>query len=373
MIISSHFLKRLLRNTFHVLIMLVAPALLIGFLFGYSNPAGYGRKLAVGLVDRDNTPLTRMLAESLAGKNRIIDLVDETQIRSALAEGKADYVLVIEPGFTTAILKNREPVIRGYSIRESNTALPVKINLAGFISAARTIAAAAGGDEGLFYRGMGYYASGSFILDKAILAEGEKDVSPVLGGTGLLAMSMLFLATTAAIFLLRDRENRTLYRILAAPVTMLAYMLQAILSFLVVALLQVAGVYLAVHFIFGIYLGPSVLNLFAVMAVYALLCVSFTVALSELARTPRQAGVAASLIIIPMCMLGGLLWPREMMPQILQQIGRFMPPSWAIDAVQKVILGNPLTTAALEIVIMLLYALVFFLLGSWRRIDVAQR
>ena len=49
MIISSHFLKRLLRNTFHVLIMLVAPALLIGFLFGYSNPAGYGRKLAVGI------------------------------------------------------------------------------------------------------------------------------------------------------------------------------------------------------------------------------------------------------------------------------------------------------------------------------------
>ena len=104
------------------------------------------------MVDRDNTPLTRMLAESLAGKNRIIDLVDETQIRSALAEGKADYVLVIEPGFTTAILKNREPVIRGYSIRESNTALPVKINLAGFISAARTIAAAADGDEGLLSR-----------------------------------------------------------------------------------------------------------------------------------------------------------------------------------------------------------------------------
>ena len=372
MILFGHFLKRLLRNKFYILIMLVAPALMIGFIFGFAGLGGYGRSLAVGLVDLDDTPLTRMLAESLEGRNNITYLAEEAQIRGALAGGRADYVLVIEQGFTAALLTNREPAIRGYSIRESNTALPVKINLDSFISAARNIAAAAGGDERRFYRGMDYYANGSFSLDKEVLAEGEKDVDPALGGTGLLAMSMLFLATMATIFLLRDRENRTLYRILASPATMRAYMLQGIFSFLVVALLQVIGIFLVVHFVFGIYLGPSVLNLFAIMAVYAVLCVSFAVALAGVTRTPRQAGAAGSLIITPMCMLGGLLWPREMMPEILQQIGRFMPPSWAIDAAQKVVLGNPLAEAVPEIVIMLLYALVFFLLGSWRRPDVAQ-
>ena len=60
------------------------------------------------------------------------------------------------------------------------------------------------------------------------------------------------------------------------------------------------------------------------------------------------------------------------MPVILQQIGRFMPTAWVMDAAQKVILGSPLANVSREILIMLLYTLVFFLLGSWRRVDVAR-
>ena len=65
-------------------------------------------------------------------------------------------------------------------------------------------------------------------------------------------------------------------------------MLQNILSFLVVALLQVAGVFLLCGLVFGIYLGPSAPNLLAVMAVYALLCVSFAVCLAVVQGTPAS-------------------------------------------------------------------------------------
>ena len=88
---------------------------------------------------------------------------------------------------------------------------------------------------------------------------------------------------------------------------------------------------------------------------------------------PRQAGIIASLLITPMSMLGGLLWPREVMPVILQQIGRFMPAAWVMDAAQRLILGSPLAKMFPgEMLIMFLYTLVFFLLGSWRRVDVAR-
>lgn len=369
MIIFAHTLKRILRNKVYLLVMLLAPALMTGFIFGFAGAGGY---LAVNLVDLDDTPLTRMLAEDLAKKSVVTFLEEEEQIRSALAGGRADYALVIEAGFTEAILHNDQPRLYGYSIRESNVSLPLKIRVESFISAARNIAAAAGGDRDLFYRGMEYYLGGSFALESYSLKEEEKDVSPARGGTGLLAMSMLFLATFATIFLLRDRENRTFYRVLASPATLRGYMLQNILSFLVVALLQVAGVFLVVRLVFGIYLGPSVPNLLAVMAVYALLCVSFAVGLAGVVRVPRQAGIIASLLITPMSMLGGLLWPREVMPVILQQIGRFMPTAWVMDAAQKVILGSPLANVSREMLIMFLYTLVFFLLGSWRRVDVAR-
>jgi len=372
LILFFHSLKRLLRNKALLLVMLAAPALNIFVIFNFINIGSNDPNLTVGLVDLDGTALTRMLAGEIAENNQLTVLDGEDQIRSALAGGQVDYALVIDAGFTEALLDNKSPSLRGYSIQESNISLPVKMNVESFISAARHIAAAAGGDRELFYRGMGYYREGSFALDLSPLDDTAKSIDWVLGGIGLLAMSMLFLAIMATIFLLKDRENRTLYRILASPATLRSYMLQNIFSFLVVTLLQVGSVLVVVHFIFGIYLGPSVFNLFIVMAVFAVLCVSFAIGLAGVVRTPRQAGIASSLLITPMCMLGGLFWPREVMPEILVKVGRFMPTSWVIDAVYKVMLGSPLSGTALEILIMLLYALLFFLLGSWRRVDVAR-
>ena len=96
LIIFAHTLKRILRNKVYLLVMLLAPALMTGFIFGFAGTGGY---LAMNLVDLDDTPLTRMLAEDLAKKALLPSWKKREQIRSALAGGRADYALVIEAGF----------------------------------------------------------------------------------------------------------------------------------------------------------------------------------------------------------------------------------------------------------------------------------
>lgn len=348
--------------------MLVAPALLIGFIYGFANPnAG---TISVGLVDLDNTPLTEVLSETLQENSPLIYLAEE-DIQGALASGRADYILVIDPGFTEAIINNLQPRLRGYSIQETNVATPVKMKMESFISASSSIAAAADGNIDAFYNGLNDYRNGSFYLASTPLEEQQNGDSNV-GGIGLLAMSMLFLSTYATINLIKDKENKTYYRVLSSPLTVRSYMLQSILSFYVISLLQVAGVFAVIQLVFRLNLGASILQLFIVMSVFALVCVSFGVALSSLTRNTRQAGNAAPLLIMPMSMLGGLLWPREIMPEILQKVGQFIPTTWLMDAAGKVMQGNPLSSIMPEILIMLLFALVFFLLGSWRRVDVAR-
>lgn len=368
MIYFTHSLKRLLSNKVNLLLMLVAPALLIGFIYGFANP--YAGTISVGLVDLDNTPLTEVLSETLQENAPLIYLAEQ-DIQGALASGRADYILVIDPGFTEAIINNLQPRLRGYSIQETNVATPVKMKMESFISASSSIAAAADGNIDTFYNGLNDYRNGSFYLTSTPLEEQQNGNSNV-GGIGLLAMSMLFLSTYATINLIKDKENKTYYRVLSSPLTVRSYMLQSILSFYVISLLQVAGVFAVIHLVFRLNLGASVLQLFIVMSVFALVCVSFGVALSSLTRNTRQAGNAAPLLIMPMSMLGGLLWPREFMPEILQKVGQFLPTPYLMDAASKVMQGNPLSSIMPEILIMLLFALVFFLLGSWRRVDVAR-
>jgi ABC-2 type transport system permease protein len=313
MTVFRYTLMRLMRNKINLLMVLICPPLFIGMIFGLGN---FGpTEITVGLVDLDNTPLTQILAETLSRTSPVV-MLEEEGIRSALAGGKADYILVIDSGFTQDIIAGKDPGIRGYSIQEANLASRAKLQVEGFVGAVKGIAANSQGSED-FYRGLAAYEAGSFAVKTRSFATEARSVDGAMGGIGMLAMNMLLLSSFTTVNLIKDREN-------------------------------------------------------LVMAVFALLCVAMGMALASMARTTQQAGTASSLIITPMCMLSGLFWPRAIMPDILQTIGKFLPATWAVEAAQKVMMGNPLTDVGMELAILLGYILVFFLLGTWRRVEVAN-
>ncbi|MCR3921408.1 MAG: ABC transporter permease [Firmicutes bacterium] len=365
----THSLKRLLRNKANVIFMLLLPSLLIGAIFGLAD---WGNNtITVGVVDQDVTLFTEMLVEDIAKSSPVV-MLTEDEIRGTLANGSTHYIVVVDQGFTTALLANEALPLRGYSIQETNLSISSKLKMESYLQAAQSIAAQADGDDHLFYQKLEQYRAGSFSVRAQTVADDSRDTNTALGGIGLLTMSMLFLSTFATMNLLKDKEDRTYYRVMASPLSLKSYMLQSILSFLLVSLMQVTGVFIVILYIFKIYLGPSVLTLFILMSVVSLFSVSMGVALTGIARNTRQAGNVASLIIIPMSMLGGLFWPQNMMPAMLQKVGRLLPTSWVMEAAQKVILGGSLTSIRWEVLILLMYTLVFFLLGSWRKTDIAH-
>ncbi len=371
MIIFHNTLKRLFRNKYTMLLILVLPPLLISVLIALSS--GGISSLSVGLVDKDNTELTRQLEEVL-GDKAVVNHIEEEQIQNELATGRVNYVLVIEEGFTAAILTGSEPRIFSYNIQESNLSLPVRLYTESFIRAARNLAGSAGGDESLFYAGLDNYLEGSVMLETSMVGtdprqQGDGAVSIM----GLLGLFMLFLAMFTTANIIKDRENRTFHRIMAGSVSQSSYMLQTIIAFLLIMLVQIVVVFLISHFLIGINLGASIAALFVVMAIFAVVCIAFAVAVATIARTSRQASATSALLITPMCMLGGLFWPREIMPDFLQQIGQFMPTTWMIEAVGKVAHTGLLLEARGEILVMLLFAVVFFLLGNWRRVEIAAK
>lgn len=330
-----------------------------------------GSKITVGVVDYDKTKFTAMLIDNIKVANTV-RYVDEVDIKKTLVDSGADYIMVINKGFTNNIIQNRLALIKGYSIKETNAALPTKYYIENFINSAKTIGKASKGNELSFYKGLTYYNKGSLSANyKSIEIKGSMS-SNILQGLGFLIMSMIFLSNNAAQLILEDKKNKTFYRIFGSPISARSYMLQNVLSFFVVLLIQLVFVFAIMKLVFNADFGSSILNIFGLYAIFSLVCVSLGVAITSISKDARQAGAINTFITVPMCMLGGCFWPRDFMPDILNKIGNFMPTSWVLKASEKIINGDTISSVGTEISILLLFTLVFILLGSWKKADITK-
>lgn len=368
MTIFIYNIKRILKRKINIIVMIVVPVLFI--LVSMAGTMG-GSPLSVGIVDKDNTKLTNMLINNLEGKSKIVK-INEEEIKGKIISSSIEYAIVIDKGFTESIIKGEDASIKSFSIKETDASVPVKMYIENFINAAKNIGLASAGDESKFYTGMDDYQDGSFTAEYKTFDFKSFDKRTTLTSLGFLIMCILLLSSFSASMVLEDKRTNTYYRIFSTPIKIKSYMLQNILSFIVVAALQIAAVLAVMFFIFKADLGPSVPNLFFVLLIFGIVSVSIGVAISSLSKDTRQSGTLATFIITPACMLGGCYWPRYVMPDILKKIGNFVPTTWGLKAAEEVLNGSSILGVSKEIIIMLLFALVFFLLASWKKADVAR-
>lgn len=361
-------IKRILKKKINIIMMIVVPVL---FIVVSMAATGSGGSLNIGIVDNDNTKLTNMLIEELGNKSSV-KRVNEDEIKSNIINMKIDYAIVFERDFTRNIIDGKDAKLKSYSIKESDASVPVKMYIDSFISTAKNISAVVPGNEEKFYSGFDFYKDGSFQAEYKSIELKEFGKRTSITSLGFLIMCILFLSSFATTLIIEDKKSGTYYRMFSAPIKIRSYMLQNILSFIAVALLQVGLVLTIMMVVFKADLGPSPINVYVVMAIFAIVAVALGVVISSLSKDERQVSTISSLINAPMLMLGGCFWPREVMPSFLQKIGDFVPTTWGLKAAEKVINGSSLIGVSKEILIMLLFVVVFLLLSSWRKADIAK-
>jgi ABC-2 type transport system permease protein len=71
--------------------------------------------------------------------------------------------------------------------------------------------------------------------------------------------------------------------------------------------------------------------------------------------------ICALVMLIPMMMLSGMLFPVENLPPVLKQISYIVPARWFNDAIRKVMVeGLPLTMIWKEFIVLLSMTIVIF-------------
>ena len=197
---------------------------------------------------------------------------------------------------------------------------------------------------------------------------------------GLFAYFFVFILT--GISFLRERVGGTLERLLATPVTraeiVLGYSLGfgffATIQVLVLTLFVVAKVDVpALGPIPAFTIGLDVQSVgspafaFIVALLLALGAVNLGIFLSTFARTELQVLQFIPLVIVPQMLLGGVFWPVERLPDILQAVARVLPVTYAMDALREVMLkGADLGSSLVQgdLAVLAGIAVLFVVLGA---------
>ena len=136
-------LRRILCRPSNLLCMLVVPLVLSIMAIGLADAAsGY----TLGILDSDNTDLTKALTEAFAQKCDVVT-VEEDRIRESVINNEVSCAIAFEEGFTSAVLAGQEVYAKSYSLSDSNGAEPAVLYINTLISAAKNLGAVTNGDE----------------------------------------------------------------------------------------------------------------------------------------------------------------------------------------------------------------------------------
>jgi ABC-2 type transport system permease protein len=150
---------------------------------------------------------------------------------------------------------------------------------------------------------------------------------------------VLFLGITVLLLasgIVETRRIGMLRRLAAAPVLGHSVVAAQLVSALVVAAGQSAGLLVVGRLLFGVHWG----NPPAVFVVLALLSLSYAGAsgiLGARARSEEQAVAAAVVLGIVCGMLGGCMYPLDVVGTVVRVVGHAVPQAWAMDAFVKLI------------------------------------
>lgn len=178
---------------------------------------------------------------------------------------------------------------------------------------------------------------------------------------------VIFGLLTTAMLIAVERRNRTMNRLLTAPLRRSEVLAGHLLAMFALTLVQELLLVLAGQFLFGVNYLRSPLAILAVMITLALWVSGFGLLIGSQVRTPEQVALWALVSMFVLSALGGAWFPLDITGRVFASLGHLMPSAWAMDAFQNVLVrGLGLSSVLLPSAVMLAYAVVFLGLAAWR-------
>jgi ABC-2 type transport system permease protein len=351
-------------------LMFVVPILVMA-LIGYVFRAQENKPVAIAVVSEDSPSEGRAaLSELVIGaleseKGALVRRLSREEADRAVRAGTADAALVFGATFTDDLAARRKAPLT-LLVEGSNPAL------AGPALGAVTqmvMQSAPALLRGMLPRALSFLFAGGLPLEVKVERVYGSERFTALDyfaplSIAFLSFFLVFMLTSVSF--MRERTHGTMERLAASPVGRLEIVLGYMLGFGLFAILQVAVLVAFTVYALQVQVLGSMGAVVLVTGLVVLGAVNMGILLSTFARNELQAIQFIPIVIIPQFVLSGLFWPLATMPRWLQVASRFMPLTWANEAMVDIMVrGRSVTDAWQALTMLAAFAVAAGGLAAW--------
>ena len=328
----SSFIKKemlhILRDRRTMLVVLVIPLVLI-MLFGFTVTTDVNNiKVMVCAPNRShavNEAINRMAANPYFDFRGFVDAAD---IDRTLRTGQAAAVVVFADDYVRS--GNYQIVLDGADV---NTASTSQAYLQSVLA--------------------GSTAASPFEVHMLFNPQMKSSFNFVPGIMGMIFL--LICAMMTSISIVREKETGTMEVLLVSPVKPIYLIVSKMVPYLLLSLLDLAVILLLAYYVLEVPMAGGVGSIVLVSFIYLVLALALGMLVSNVVSSQIAALlISAMVMMMPVLIFSGLMFPIENLPWALRWISYIIPPRWYIDAMRKLMIeGLALRDVALEVGILL--------------------
>lgn len=178
--------------------------------------------------------------------------------------------------------------------------------------------------------------------------------------TGFLLFFSMFTIMFGIGTIVDEKEVRVWQRQLVSPLKKSTIIIGNLISNFILGMAQLLIIVLASRILFEMDWGGSIIALFGILAAYVVAGTAMGLFIAGYVKTQQQLSAALPTIIVSTSMIGGCMWPVELMPKFMRVIAQFLPQRWGMEGLSQVILYNgSIENVAKPMIILLIISGVF--------------
>ncbi|MEI4621080.1 ABC transporter permease [Bacillus cereus] len=359
-------LSVLLKNKKGLLIIISLP--IIGTLISFSIYGNVGQgTLNIGVINKENQPIANDTVKFLEGLNHVkVSKVKESEVEDKLTSKKLDGVITFQSGFSQSVRDGKPSRIEISSIKGDQVTVFIKSYLYNYVDNIAAISKVAGTDQSTFDNMYAGYQKSSFKVKSETIEDTSKNKDMTNQTMGFLIVFMLFSAVNLSGFILKEKENRTYFRLLSTPIDGKKFIGSNVAVNMIILTIQIVIAVLFMTNVFHTNINMPFIVMVGVLMIFALIAIGLSLVIVSFAKNSTAANAMQNIVIVPTCLLAGCYFPYDIMPKTVQKISDFLPQRWLLDTIEKLQQGIPFSELYLNILILFAFAIAFFLIAIYK-------
>lgn len=359
-------LKVTFRKKSNIIFYVLLP--IVGIIIALMAYGGSNESISkIGIANNDNNYISRDTVTYLKSLDNFnVSITGASEVNNSITSKKLDCVVVINSGFSESVYSGKPENIQIISIKGKQSTAYIKYYLYNYIDNIAAIGSAAHGNKDIFYKMYNGYHKDSLKLHVNSVKDNSKYKNITNYAVGFLLMIILMSATNLAEIILKEKENRTYFRIFSSPISSKKYIFANIIVNFLVITGEIILTLILLEYVFHIDMGVSFFKMFFILILFVPVGIGFAELSVSFSNNSASVSAMQNLIITPTCLISGCFFPVEYMPKYFQRISDFMPQRWVLSSISSLQKGNSIYSIYLNIAIILAFAAAFFLISMYK-------